>query len=374
MNTKITSKQFISTCVLFMISSIQVINIYPNSKINIWFAAIIGAAASVPIIFMFGRLSGLYPEEDIFGIIEKTIGKIAGKGINLLYTVYGLYLGIVTIRYLTEFIQVVSLNETPQIILLTFFGFLCGYIVCKGSGIITKLSTMILPVVFAIFLFIIVCSFGFYDFSYLRPGLDENIKEFSDAAVSVASFSFCEIIFLISFLRNSDFNQKKKYSLLIISLLIGTIFIVVQLLSNQLILGTSTSSILYFPNYEAVSIINIEDFITHIEVISIISFLMCVIIKESVCIFTISSGLRKVFNIKKPKAVEALATVAVIIGGVFVFDSTMDMYKFHELNKYIVLIFQAAVPLLIYSIAEIRNIRDKERNNINGHSVKLKTP
>ena len=208
----------------------------------------------------------------------------------------------------------------------------------------------------------------------LNIELDENIKEFSDAAVSVASFSFCEIIFLISFLRNSDFNQKKKYSLLIISLLIGTIFIVIQLLSNQLILGTSTSSILYFPNYEAVSIINIEDFITHIEVISIISFLMCVIIKESVCIFTISSGLRKVFNIKKPKAVEALATIAVIIGGVFVFDSTMDMYKFHELNKYIVLIFQAAVPLLIYSIAEIRNIRDKERNNINGHSVKLKTP
>ncbi len=374
MNTKITSKQFVSTCVLFMISSIQVINIYPNSKINIWFAAIIGAVASAPIILMFARLSGLYPDEDLFGIIEKTLGKAVGKCINLLYTVYGLYLGIVTIRYLTEFIQVVSLNETPQITLLAFFGFLCGYIVYKGTGTITKLSTVILPVVFAIFIFIIICSFGFYNFSYLKPGLDETVRTFSDAAFSVASFSFCEIIFIMGFFKNSEFSQRKKYSLLIISLLIGMVFTVIQLLSNQLILGTSTNSILYFPNYEAVSIINIEDFITHIEVISIISFLMCVIIKESVCIFTVSSGLNKIFNVRKPKLTEIFATVAVIIGGVFIFDSTMDMYKFHELNKYIVLIFQAAVPLLIYSIAEIRNIREKERNNINGHSVKLKTP
>lgn len=372
MNTKITPKQFVSTCVLFMISSIQVINIYPNSKINIWFAAIVGAVASIPILLMFARLSGLYPEEDLFGIIEKTVGNIAGKGLSIIYTIYGLYLGIVTIRYLTEFIQVVSMNETPQIILLIIFGFLCGYIVYKGSGIITKLSTVILPVVFAIFIFIIICSFGFYDYSYLKPGLDENISTFSDAAFSVASFSFCEIIFIISFLKNTELNQKKKYSLLMISLLIGTVFTVAQLLSNQLILGTSTSSILYFPNYEAVSIINIEDFITHIEVISIISFLMCVIIKESVCIFTVSKGINKIFNLRNPKLTEGFATLAVIIGGAFVFDSTMDMYKFHELNKYIVLIFQAAVPFLIYSIAEIKNIRSKTRNTINEQSSAIK--
>ena len=84
MNTKITAKQFISTCVLFMISSIQVINIYPNKKINIWFAAIIGAAASLPILFMFARLSGLYPEKDIWEITETVLGKFFGKTVSVI--------------------------------------------------------------------------------------------------------------------------------------------------------------------------------------------------------------------------------------------------------------------------------------------------
>jgi len=366
MNTKITAKQFISTCVLFMISSIQVINIYPNQKINIWFAAIISAAASLPILFMFARLSGLYPEKDIWEITETVLGKFFGKTVSVIYTVYALYLGTITLRYLTEFIQIASMNETPQIILLIFFGFLCGYIVSKGVGILSKLSTVILPLVLSIFIFIIICSFGFYDYSYFKPGLDESIKTFSDAAFSISSFSFCEIIFLISFLKHTQCTQKKKYLLMVVSLLIGTAFIASQLLSNQLILGTSTSSILYFPNYEAVSIINIEDFITHIEVISIISFLMCVIIKESVCLMTLTQGIKKIFSIKKTNTIIVLSTVAIIIGGSLVFDSTMDMYKFHELNKYIVLFLQAIIPFIIYSIAEIKNIRSKTRNTIKG--------
>lgn len=365
MNTKITPKQFISICVLFMITSVQVVNVYPNSRINIWFAALTGAAAAIPVMLMFARLSGLYPNEDIFGIIEKVTGKFFGKLICLMYTVYGLYLGVVVIRYLTEFIQVVSMNETPQMILLLFFGFLCGYIIFKDSDILAKLSTMILPTVLAIFIFIIICSLGFYDYSNLRPGLDENIQTFSDAALSVASFSFGEIIFTLNFLKDTECSQRKKYALLLGSLILGTFFVVIQLLSNQLILGTNITSILYFPNYEAVSIINIGDFITHIEVISIISFLLCVIVKESVCISAITDGTMRIFGLKKRNIIVIFVTAAVIIGGYFVFDSTMDMYKFHSINKYIVLIFQVIIPFVIYSVAEIGNIISRSRNTIN---------
>ena len=365
MNTKISPRQFISICVLFMITSVQVINVYPNSRINIWFSALTGAAASVPVLLMFARLSGIYPDEDIFGIIEKVTGKFLGKIICLMYTAYGLYLGIVIIRYLTEFIQVVSMNETPQIVLLLFFGILSGYIIYKGSDVLAKLSTMILPTVLVIFIFIILCSLGFYDYTNLRPGLDENLATFSDAALSVASFSFGEIIFTLNFLKDTECSQRKKYGLLLLSLIIGTVFVVIQLMSNQLILGTNTTSILYFPNYEAVSIINIGDFITHIEVISIISFLMCVIVKESVCISAITEGTMKIFGLKKRKIIIFFATAAVIIGGYFVFDCTMDMYKFHGINKYIVLVFQVIIPFLIYSVAEIGNIISRSRNTIN---------
>ncbi len=365
MNIKITPKQFVSVCVLFMITSVQVINVYPNSKINIWFAALTGAAASIPILLMFARLSGLFPDDDIFGIIEKTAGKVLGKVVCLIYTVYSLYIGILTIRYLTEFIQVVSLNETPQWVLLLFFGCLSGYIIFKGSDTLAKLSTFILPTVFAIFIFILLCSIGLYDSSNLIPGLDENIRTFSDAALSVASFSFCELIFMLNFLKSTECSQRKKYFLFIGSLLIGTFFVVTQLFSNQLILGTNTSSILYFPNYEAVSIINIGDFITHIEVISIISFLLCVIVKESVCISAITDGIIKIFNLKMRKTIILLTTAAVIIGGYFVFDSTMDMFKFHSINKYIVIVLQVIIPFVIYSVAEIKNIISRSRNTIN---------
>ncbi len=365
MNSKITSRQFISLCVLFMITSVQVINVYPNSKINIWFAAISGAIGSIPVLLMFARLSGLYPDDNIFGITEKVTGKFFGKIFCFLYTMYAIYIGAVILRYLTEFIQVASMNETPQWILLIFFGTLCGYIIFKGPNILAKLSTLILPIVFAIFIFIIFCSFGFYDYSNLRPGSDESIASFSDAALSIASFSFGEVLFTINFLKKTDCSQRKKYSLFLISLILGTAFIVIQLLSNQLILGTNISSILYFPNYEAVSIINVGDFITHIEVISIISFLLCVLVKESVCIFSISEGTSSLTGLKKRNSILLFSTAAVITGGYFAFGSTMDMFKFHSINKYIVLIFQVIIPFVIYSVAEIKNIISRSRNTIN---------
>ncbi len=364
MNKNTTPKQFISLCVLFMITNVQVINLYPNSRINIWFAALISAIFSTPVLLMFARLSGLYPEDDLFGIIENSIGRPAGKIIGSVYIIYGIYIATIVLRYLTEFIQVVSMNETPQIILLIFFGFLSGYIIFKGPDILSELSTLIIPTVFALFTFIIICSFGFYDYSNFRPGPDENLRTFSDAALSIASFSFGELIFMINFLKKTKLNQNKKYGVMLISLLIGAFYVVTQIFSNQLILGTFTSSILYFPNYEAVSIINIGDFITHIEVISIISFLMCVTVKESICISVISDGAARLFKISNKKLTVIITTALIIIGGYLIFDSTMDIYNFHSLNKYIVLILQVIIPFVIYSVAEIRNIISKSRNTI----------
>ena len=91
---------------------------------------------------------------------------------------------------------------------------------------------------------------------------------------------------------------------------------------------------------------------------------MCVIIKESVCISAITEGVKSLFKKGNEKIIIPITTAAIIVGGYFIFDSTMDIYKFHDLNKYIVLIFNAIIPFLVYSIAEIKNIVSKSRNTM----------
>ena len=356
---KISLKSFLSTFFLSTVTTVQVINLYPNSQVNLWFSALIGAAASLPIVLLYGAISVLCPNEGLFGAAESVFGKAIGKFLSLIYVIYAVLTVAVTLRYLTEFIQVVSLHRTPQWLMLLLFGAICGYVASKGNWITARLSEFILPVTVGIFIFVLVCSWDFYDRSNIIPGLDESIKTFTESAFSIASFSFCEAVFFLELLKDSDAPPKKTYFTLVSGIVLSALYTSLLLLSDRLILGNS-GSILYFPHYEAVSVINIGDFITHIEVISIISFLLCVIIKNSVSLFASTEGMKKLFPEPQRKLFTFITTAAATIIGLFIFDSTADIYSFHRINGYLVVIFQVLIPFALFIGALIKNFINKK--------------
>lgn len=344
---KISLKSFLATFFLSTVTTVQVINLYPNSQVNLWFSALIGAAASLPIVLVYGAISVLCPTEGLFGAAERVFGKAMGKFLSLIYTIYAILIAAVTLRYLTEFIQVVSLHRTPQWLMLLLFGAICGYVAAKGNGITARLSEFILPVAVGIFIFILICSADFYDVSNVVPGLDESVKTFAESAFSISSFSFCEAVFFLELLKDTDATPKKTYLVLTSGTVLSALYTSLLLLSDRLILGNS-GSILYFPHYEAVSVINIGDFITHIEVISIISFLLCVIIKNSVCLFASTEGMKKLFPKPQRRLFTFLTTAAATVTGLIIFDSTADIYSFHRINGYLVIILQVMIPFAIF--------------------------
>lgn len=347
---KITAKQLLSVLVLYTATTAQVINLYPGSDVNLWFSALIGAAASLPVILMYGAISVLCPGTGLFGALRETLGKSVGTAISLFYIAYAVFVASVTLRYLSEFIRVVSLTDTPQWLILALFGTLCGYAAANGIGVSARLAAAVFPAIIAIFLFIVFCSADFYDISNVVPGLEESVETFADSAFAISSFGFCEAVFMLEPLKECPLPPKKKYLTLTAGLVLSALFVSALMLSDKLILGNSVS-ILYFPHYEAVSVINVGDFITHIEVISILSFLLCVVVKDSVCLHTASEGLSVLF----PKAKRAILTAAVTFAASacapFLFGSTVEMYSFHAANRIATVVFQVVVPFAVFAVA-----------------------
>lgn len=355
-----TKLQFIAIAVLVMICNVQVVNTYPNSRVNLWLSSIIGTAMAVPVLIMFARLSSLYPDDDIFTIVKKATGKFIGTVLGIIYIAYAIYLGALTLRCVTEFIMVVSMDETPRLIFLIVFSALSCFIVMKGPEIIGRMSMIVLPAVILIFVTIIIFSSDLYNFDYISPGIDENIISIADSAFSVASISFCDTFLLIMFMKHVKCGFKDKCTMSLKSLAVSSVMIFAMYFVSLLILGMTTFSKLYFPCYSAVSIINVGNFFTHIEIIEVVSVMMCVIMKECVCIYSAAEGIINVTGMKSDKLkrniflmLSAAGTVAV---STFLFGSTMKMLIFDWFNRYVALTLQIGLPFIIYSAAEIRSI------------------
>ena len=68
MEEKISKKQAICISALFVVSGIPILSGYSVAGRSLWLSYMISFAAAAPFYFIYARLSGIYPEKNIFGI------------------------------------------------------------------------------------------------------------------------------------------------------------------------------------------------------------------------------------------------------------------------------------------------------------------
>ena len=120
-DSKISTRQMISIIILFTLGGVLVSGGSNESMNDAWLATIAAMLLILPVILMYCRIVSLYPEMDFFQIINEIFGKVFGKIILALFTVYAFHVGTLTMRSFSEFLQVVSLPETSQLIILILF-------------------------------------------------------------------------------------------------------------------------------------------------------------------------------------------------------------------------------------------------------------
>lgn len=181
----ITQKQGVSMMFMFIIGSTMVIGVGADAKNDVWISILVAMAMAVPMLFVYARIVKLFPGVDFWEMLEKVFGKILAKIISVMFIWYSLHLGTLVIRNFSEFIQIVSIPETPQFIIVIFIGALSIYIVRSGVEIIGRWSAFVAPMIALNIVLLFVLATTQMNPENIKPILYHGFKPVMSSATSV---------------------------------------------------------------------------------------------------------------------------------------------------------------------------------------------
>ncbi|HEX9060342.1 MAG TPA: endospore germination permease [Clostridia bacterium] len=349
----ISNRQGICLVSMFIIGSSIVLGASGEAKQDIWISVIVGFVLYLPMIFIYSNLTTVFPGKDLFDIMHEVFGNIAGKILSLIFVWYFFHLGALVIRNFSEFVQIVSLIETPQFIIIIFFGLLCIWIVRSGIEVLSRWSAFTLPIVLFFVLGTVILSFTRMKLINITPTLYNGIRPVFSNAFSIFSFPFAEtVIFTMVF--NKLKQNNKSFKVFFFGSLIGGIVILLVMLRNILVLGINTASDLFFPSYIAVRTINIGNFLQRFEIVIAVNYIFTGFVKTSICLYAASKGVARILNIKKSNQIVAPIGFLMMNFACFIYSNTMEMFEWVKVYPYYAIPFQIILPVIILIGAKIK--------------------
>jgi len=349
---ELSGRQLACITALFIIGSSSVIGNSGIAKKDTWIAVLAAIAIAVPLILIYGRISALFQERNLFDIIYRVFGKRLGWVITLLTSLYCFHLGALVLRDFPEFIQAVSFQKTPKIIFAMLLGLLCAYLAKLGVRTFGKagiLFSALVGVVAVLTFLLLLPSMNVHN---LQPVLAMPPGVIAQNAAKLFSTPFGETVLLLCLFCNMKSGQSRPKAYLT-GLLLGGLYLVMSVLRNILALGAGNFSSLYFPSYSVVSTINIGDFLQRLEVLVSSYMLLCDITKIAVALYATCLGVAKLAGIDDYRKIVLPVSWLMIALSLAAFQNTMEFFSWPPLYYIYALPFQVGLPVILWIWAEV---------------------
>ena len=347
MHDNITSRQAVCMLVLFELGSSLVTGGSMKAGQDSWITALIGLAMSIPLLFLFARLQTLCPAGDLYDMACRAFGKGVGSVLTLAFSLYAFHLGSLVIRNFTEYIQVLSLPETPQPVCAVCIGALALFAAYGGAETPARSAEFITPIACAVVGILLALTAKNMDISNLQPVMVHSPSLLLNDGFASLTFPFGEsVLFLSVFaaVREPTASFQKSY---LWGVLFAGAVLTLLIVCNIAVLGAPITRTLYFPSYETVGIVDVGNFLSRIEVLVSGNFIIFGLTKVTVCLYVGCRGMARVFGAEKYRAFAAAAIVGMIVASQFIYQSTMQMFAFLDVYKRYAPAFEIGIPLAL---------------------------
>lgn len=356
-------KQGMSLIVLFIIGSSSVFVMGLEAKKDIWIASILAILMALPLALIYARLHFIFPDKDLFDIIEFCFGKVIGKVVIAILTIFIFYWAADVMVNYGNFISVVTLVDTPQIIPMMVLAFLCAWGIKEGIEVLGKWSELFLMINIIIIFTTVALLIPKMDINNIRPVFYGGIKPILRGAFNSFSFPFSQIM-AFSLIFSGLRGQKASYKIYILGLIIGGIILIILSTTNILVIGVNHATMTYYPSYFTVARMNIGFVLQRVEVIIALVFIFGGFIKISILFLCTCKGVSKLFGHKDYRFIVIPITLLAINLSFFQYDNVIHYTEFQsEVWLYFTAPFQVFLPIIIWITAEIKKKR-LDRNRV----------
>ena len=348
----VTFNQALFSMILFNFGSSVIIGINTKVGQDTWISVLLAMLLAVPGLMVYARIIRLFPEKNLYEIIDELLGKIGGKIVAGLLVWYAVHLCALVLRNFSEFIKIAAMPETPQLPIMAMMILIAAYLARGGMPAIGKWSAFVLFPVSFIVLFTVLLAIPQMEISHFFPVFTHEPAAIAESAFQIFSFPFMEPV-LFLFLAGAFQKKDNPYKLYFYTLLTTGFLFLLIFARNLCLLGAPMMEIQYFPSYVAARIISIGDFLARVEGSISINFILAGITKITVCLLAASQGLAGLFGAEDHKIFIMPVSMLVLALCAIVYDNTMEMFLFIDYYPFYALPFQVIIPLAIWILGEI---------------------
>lgn len=261
-----------------------------------WFFSIL-TIGLIPIwAYILSRIIKNMDNQSLTDWLENRFGKHI-KNIALFFIViYLISLVLATTKETIDWITTSFLFETPSLAIIIPFTLLCIFLAHSGMRSIAICSSVLLPIVVILGIFVATGNIPTKDYSHLLP-LFENGYFHGIKTLQYSGYGLAELI-LIAFFQEK-LSDKLKIKVLVF-LCLGLVFLLLGPLTAALAeFGPSLAEVMRYPAYEQWRLLTIGKYIEHTDFFSIYQWLAGAYIRVSMALFLIMEVFKgKTNNVK----------------------------------------------------------------------------
>lgn len=363
---KISGREAIALTAIFIIGTTNITEGNKIAKQDTWISLLISMAAAVPLFFIYSRISTIYPNKSLYEIIFIVFGKWIGTIVCILFSLFALQLSAFVIRNFTEFVQMTSLNKTPQLLIAFILTFISLWIIKSGIGILGRCSVFFLIVISAVSVAIFFLLFKDFNFRNLLPIGGSGTNAIASNSISFLAFPFSETFFLLSFFdslkkENDGSKNINRYKTYYWGLIIGGANILISILTNLFALGKKSYTDLYFSSYVSASLINIGNFFQRVEILSAGTLLICALVKLTIALFASCKGFAHALRIEDHKTIAVPIGLMAIILSAISFEGINEILTWLSSYPYMAIPALIGIPIIMWIISEVKHYVRKKR-------------
>jgi spore germination protein (amino acid permease) len=330
-------------------------SLFAKAKIDGWISLIIAGLLIQFSILAIWKLCDRFPQNTIYDILPKIMGKNLGLVFNFIYTLHFAFISILILIMYNSIVGKWILFETPHWVIIFIMAFAGWYFITSTPREIARFFVLVTP------LLLILVGFILYSYTdvhllYIFPvghtGILTIIKSSSDAVVALLGFDVALV-----FLAYSNGTPAKKIKVIsfasfCITVLYGFIVFTTYIYFNPEEIVIVPEPVLYMLKAFSFSIIERTDLIfLSIWIISVATSFISYL-------FIAAKGVQTLFRL--PHHQTAAPYIAIFCALIAIIPN--EKLEILVWNKYISLtslIFSGLFPIVLLLIAVLRKKQEK---------------
>ena len=261
-----------------------------------WFFSIL-TIGLIPIwVYILSRIIKNMDNQSLTDWLENRFGKHI-KNIALFFiAIYLISLVLATTKETIDWITTSFLFETPSLAIIIPFTLLCIFLAHSGMRSIAICSSVLLPIVVILGIFVATGNIPKKDYSHLLP-LFENGYFHGIKTLQYSGYGLAELILIVFFQEKLSDQLNLK---VLVFLCLGLMFLLLGPLTAALAeFGPNLAEAMRYPAYEQWRLLTIGKYIEHTDFFSIYQWLAGAYIRVSMALFLIMEVFKgKTNNVK----------------------------------------------------------------------------